>query len=90
MANKNIIKLEVAKKMLYAMCEEKKEECNSTVIILMGGELIVDVQECGTCKPKRIILTSIGSHIFVPQKSAYKIRNNQMIRANWLEVYHED
>lgn len=83
------IKFKVQEKMLYAMCEELVKESISKIIVLMSGEIVIDIQE-RDAKPTRKVLSKAGSNISIPNHSTYKIRNNMMIKADYLEIYHED
>jgi len=72
---------------LYAMKERTEESEDALTIVMLEGELVVDIQKCGSCKPKRLTLTSLGSNIYIPPKTTYRLRNNQMVKARWIQVH---
>ena len=58
-----------------------------TVIMLVNGEIIVQHQKCGDCRPKTTTLTQAGSHLVLEADMIYRIRNNTMERADYLLIY---
>ena len=72
---------------MYAMKEKTDIIKGAFVIIMLEGEITVDVQESDCCKPKSRTLTKSGSNIYIPPNTTYRIRNNQLLRARWIEVH---
>jgi glyoxylate utilization-related uncharacterized protein len=77
--------LSLTKKGLYAMEELTAESKDAFMVVLLSGELIIDIEN-----KKRMILKETNSHIYIPPKTIYKFRNNQMIRVDWFEIHRED
>jgi len=75
------------KESLFAMKEIKDEIRGAFVIVLLEGQIIVEVQLCNSCRPKTSILTTAGSNLYIPPKSTYRIRNSQLLKAEWIEVH---
>lgn len=82
--------LDVEEKSLYAMAKSDRITVEQAlVIVLLEGEIMADVQICGTCKPKRSTLTAPGSNVYVPPDAIYRLHCNQMVRARYLVIHRK-
>ena len=73
---------------MYAMTERRLESIEQyKFLYIVEGELIVDVQKCGTCRPKTVILNQPGSHVHFPKGSTIRIRNNKMVHAKYVLLH---
>jgi hypothetical protein len=74
-------------KSILAMSEsERVEDEQARVIILLDGELVVEYQKCGTCRPKTVILTKAGSHKYIAPHTTFRLKNRLMSRAVYMEI----
>lgn len=75
---------------MHAMQERKIESVDQyKFIYIVEGELIVDIQTCGTCRPKTVTLTHSGSHAHIPKGAAIRIRNNKMTVSKYVLLHTE-
>ena len=82
------VELRAEKKTMFAITRGKTITVDvSTTIVLMDGEIIVEHQTCGTCRPKTVILNKVGSHIILESDETYRLLNNTMKKADYLIVY---
>lgn len=90
MAAKITIKMYVERKNLFALSESDRIDIDTpTVLVLVESEIVVQHQECGTCRPKTTTLTQIGTQITLESGVTYRVKNNTMKRAAYLVVYPE-
>lgn len=56
------------------------------VIILLDGQIVVEHQYCGKCRPKKTGLTKQGSYIYIPRGTHHQVKNRMLQRAWYIEV----
>lgn len=56
------------------------------IIILLDGQVVVEHQYCGKCRPKKTGLTKQGSYIYIPRGTHHQVKNRMLKRAWYIEV----
>jgi len=79
--------LSVEKVGLFAQQMSSKNKTKApSVLVLVEGEILVEHQTCGSCRPKTTGLSKLGTYLELEESVFYRVRNNTMLRAEYLVI----